>query len=71
MREVQQTKVISEEEVKQLRLRGKPRCPFCKIPLTYVYEGSSGFTNQKCERCRNSFLVDSGTLEVMLIQKVI
>lgn len=63
-----QMKVISENQVRKMRLKGKPKCLCCGNPLSYVYEGSRGFTNLKCDRCRNSYLVNSETLEVMLIQ---
>lgn len=68
---MQELKVISEEQVRKMRLKGKPKCPFCNIPLTYVYEGSKGYTNQKCDKCRNSFLVNTDTLEVLMIERAI
>lgn len=69
MNQFQKTSTISEDEVRKMKLKGKPKCTLCGIPLTFVYEGSRGYTNQKCERCRNSFLLNSETLEVLLIQK--
>ena len=52
-----------------MKLKGKPKCPCCKNPLSYVYEGATGFTSQKCHRCKQEFLVNAETLEVTQIVK--
>ncbi len=50
-----------------MNLRGKPKCPFCNRPLTYVYEGAKGMTGEKCKKCGQEYLVDTETLEVIRI----
>ena len=63
--------MIMLSELHQLRLKGKPRCPVCNTPLTYVYEGSTGYSGEKCKRCNQEFLVNTETLEVFRISKAI
>ncbi len=53
----------------KLKLKGKPRCPLCGKPLFFVYEGSQGYSSAKCERCRQPFLVNTATLEVIKAPK--
>ena len=65
---VMKTSVVSQQQVLKLRLKGKPKCPFCRIPLNFIYEGSKGLTGEKCFKCGNSFLVNMETLEVILIR---
>ncbi len=62
-------KMITRSELMSMKLKGKPKCPLCNNPLTYVYEGAKGFTSQKCHRCKQEFLVDTETLEVRQIIK--
>ena len=58
---------ISVSEVMKMKLKGKPCCPHCGRPLTFIYEGSTGFSGEKCERCRKKYLVNTETLEVVEI----
>lgn len=60
---------ITKIELSKLRLRGKPKCPHCNRPLTYVYEGAKGFTGEKCSKCGQEYLVNIETLEVTKIQR--
>lgn len=60
-------KTITKKEVLRMNLRGKPKCPFCNRPLTYVYEGAKGMTGEKCKKCGQEYLVDTETLEVIRI----
>ena len=62
-------KKITRSELMNMKLKGKPKCPCCKNPLSYVYEGATGFTSQKCHRCKQEFLVNAETLEVTQIVK--
>lgn len=59
----------TQKELESLKLKGKPKCPFCRKPLNYVYEGTKGMTGEKCKLCGNSFLVNTETLKVSLIPK--
>lgn len=60
---------ITEEEVQKMKLKGKPKCLACGNPLTFVYEGAKGYSRMKCLRCRQEFLVNLETLEVVKITK--
>lgn len=64
------TMMIAKSEVQKMKLKGKPKCPACGIPLTFIYEGSTGFLGEKCPRCKQEYLVNTGTLEVIKITKV-
>ena len=55
---------ITKSELSKMRLKGKPRCPHCKRPLTFVYEGAKGYTGEKCSKCGSEYLVNTETLEV-------
>lgn len=57
--------IISRQELNRIRLRGKPKCPHCKLPLMFVYEGAKGYTGVKCKRCRQSYLINTENLEVI------
>ncbi len=63
-------KTIARSEVRKMKLRGKPKCPCCDIPLTFIYEGSTGMSGEKCPRCKQEYLIDTETLEVIKILKV-
>ena len=60
-------KTITQEELRGMKLKGKPKCPACGIPLTFIYEGSVGLSSEKCPRCKQEYLVNTGTLEVIKI----
>lgn len=62
-------KTITKTEVNKMKLKGKPKCPACGIPLTFIFEGSTGFSSEKCPRCKQEYLVNTGTLEVIKILK--
>lgn len=59
-------KRISQSAVKAMKLKAKPRCPFCKTPLTFVYADAVGHINEKC-KCGNSFVIDLQTLELQQV----
>ena len=52
-----------------MKLKGKPKCPSCDNPLTFVYEGAKGMLGEKCPRCKQEFLIDTETLDVFRILK--
>ena len=62
-------KVMTKNQLMSLRLKGKPKCPHCDKPLVFVYEGSTGYSGEKCQRCRKEYLINTGTLEVIEILK--
>ena len=58
---------ITKSELLKLRLKGKPKCPHCKRPLTFVYEGATGYTGEKCSKCGQEYLVNNETLQVIRV----
>jgi transposase-like protein len=62
-------RTITKAEIKKMKLKGKPKCPACNNPLSYVYEGSTGFSSVKCKRCSRESLINTETLEAILIEK--
>ena len=62
-------KMITQAEANRIRLKGKPKCPYCRKPLTYVYEDSKGHTGEKCRYCNNQFVINMETLEVFQISR--
>lgn len=62
-------KTITRSEIGQMRLKGKPKCPACGNALSFVYEGSTGFSSVKCKRCNRESLINTETLEAILIEK--
>ena len=62
-------KTITKTEVNKMKLKGKPKCPSCDNPLTFVYEGAKGMLGEKCPRCKQEFLIDTETLDVFRILK--
>ena len=48
----------------KMKLKGKPKCPFCGNALIFVYEGSIGYSAVKCKRCSHESIVNTETLEV-------
>lgn len=61
-------RMITRLEVDKMKLKGKPRCPACGNPLSFVYEGSNGFSSMKCNKCSQVSLVNTGTLKAILIK---
>lgn len=59
-----------ENAVMNLRLKGKPKCPACNLPLTFVFEGTTGFISVKCSRCKKTSMINTETLDVHIISKV-
>lgn len=60
---------ITKKELSRMPLKGKPKCPHCNIPLNFIYEGSTGFSGEKCKRCNQEYLVNTETLEVIKVEK--
>ena len=60
---------IKKSDVEKLKLKGKPKCPACGNPLSFVYEGSIGYSSVKCRRCNQTSLINTDTLDVILIEK--
>ncbi len=61
-------RTITRKEVQRMKLRGKPRCLACGTPLTFIYEGSTGYSGEKCPKCKQEYLINTETLEVIKIE---
>lgn len=62
-------KAISDEVIGKLKLRGKPKCPACGWPGHFVYEGNTGYTQDKCKKCGTRFYINEVTLETREIPR--
>ena len=60
---------ISDETIRNLKLRGKTKCPACGWPGHYSYEGNIGFTQDKCRKCGTLYIIDEATLQTRVIPK--
>ena len=69
MRGMTLTNTVTRKELATLQLRGKPKCVCCGRPLTFIYEGATGFTGEKCSRCGQAYLVNTETLEVRRVMR--
>ena len=45
----------------------KPRCPFCKTPLSMVSDRAVGLADMKCQKCKCRSIVDLSTMYTRLI----
>lgn len=63
------TMPISDEVIRNLKLRGKPKCPVCGWPGHNSYVGNTGFTQDKCRKCGTLFFIDEETLQTRAIPK--
>ena len=64
----QRRRTISRKEVADPGVRGKPKCPYCRKPLTFVCNDvKGGHLNQKCGKCGKGSIVDMGTMEAIAI----
>lgn len=61
--------MISDEVIRNLKLRGKPKCPACGWPGHSSYVGNTGYTQDKCRKCGTLFYVDEMTLQTRAIPK--
>lgn len=69
--DVRLERTITRSEIGKLKLKGKPKCPACGNALSFVYEGSTGFSSVKCKRCNRESLINTETLEAILKEKAI
>jgi transposase-like protein len=45
-------KRFKKSEIQKMTLKGKPACPYCRRPLTFVYSDvEKGHLSQKCGKC--------------------
>ena len=60
--------VIYKSQLLGMKLRAKPKCPLCNNPLTFIYDDvQKGHINEKCDKCKNRFLIDLQTLQIYQI----
>ena len=62
--------IVTDDGVKRLKLKGKPKCLACGRPLSFIFEGSTGIVGEKCKKCGQEYLVNTETLEVIKVNKV-
>ena len=65
----QRYNTITNAEAQKYGLKGKPECPCCGKPLTFICKDvTGGHLNQKCGNCGKPSIVDMSTMEVKLIR---
>lgn len=62
---------ISRSAVREMRIRGKLRCPYCDKTLIFVHESLRGQTTRKCDKCEKESYVDLDKMEVRQIVDVV
>ena len=63
-------KFLSEDEIKMLKPKWKPPCPYCNNPLSFVYDDvPKGHISQKCLRCGKISILEIETMQVMPLSK--
>ena len=63
------TRRISTGKLNRMKVKGKPRCPFCNRTLSFIYEDvPHGHLNQKCWKCGKTSVVDLQTMDVLVIE---
>jgi transposase-like protein len=59
---------VLKSEVAKMPLKGKPACPYCGRPLTFVYgDVDRGHLGQKCYTCGKTSLVDMACMKAYRI----
>ena len=62
--------IMPIEEYRQLRIKGKPPCPYCKNPLSHIYDDMlTGHISMKCKKCGQPSVVDVKTMKALMIPK--
>lgn len=50
-------------DLSKMKLKGKPRCPYCERPVSFVYaDMPQGHISQRCPNCGHQVLVDVGSM---------
>lgn len=50
-------------DLSKMKLRGKPRCPYCECPVSFIYADiPQGHISQRCPNCGHRVLVDVGSM---------
>ena len=63
-------KTITSKEAEGYGLKGKPKCPCCGKPLTFICgDVEKGHINQKCVNCGKPALIDMRTMEAVAIEQ--
>lgn len=63
---------ISKTDLQRMKLKGKPKCPYCQKPLTFIYDDiEKGHLSQKCGNCGKSSVVDTATMEVFVFDDAV
>lgn len=58
-------RVYTVGELRKMKLKGKPKCPYCEKPVGFIYDDlPHGHISQLCPNCGRKVLVDVGTMTV-------
>lgn len=50
-------------DLRHMKLRGKPRCPYCEKPVSFIYDDMpQGHFSQFCPNCGRQVFVDVRSL---------
>lgn len=62
-------RVYTDGDMRQFRLKGKPKCPYCEKPVSFIYDDiPHGHISQICPNCRHRVLLDVGTMTAHKIE---
>ena len=62
---------ISTRKLNRMKVKGKPKCPFCNRTLAFIYEDvPHGHLNQKCWKCGKTSVVDVQTMDVLIVEGI-
>jgi transposase-like protein len=57
--------IKKDTKLSNLKIKGKPVCPYCGNPLNYVFDDViGGHTSEKCKKCNKVSIVDLASLVV-------
>ena len=60
-----QGRVYTRKDLRGMKLKGKPRCPYCEKAVSYVYgDIPQGHISQICPNCGHQVLVDFSSMTV-------
>lgn len=62
-------RVYTVGDMRQFKLKGKPKCPYCEKPVSFVYDDiPHGHISQICPTCGHKVLLDVGAMTAHKIE---
>ena len=56
-------RVYTIGDLSKLKLKGKPKCPYCGKPVSFIYDDlPHGHISQLCPNCGRKVMLDVGTM---------